>query len=122
MTKRIITLKFEGKSVEIKKLPLGRYVDLIKAIKLLPKHLPELSGLAFDEVLKKLPGLVEDAYPDFIDILMIATPLTKEDLESDWFGLGEAVDAILAVVEVNNYQEIFDKIKKATAHQDVTTN
>ena len=104
--------------VAIKKLPLGKYVELIKAIKQLPKRIPELSGLSFDEVLNKLPSLIEDAYPDFIEILMIATPLTKEDLESDWFGLSEAVDAILAVVEVNNYREIFEKIKKATARPD----
>lgn len=108
------TIKLEsGKTVEIGKLPLGKYSQLLTALKTLPTKLPELSGLTPSEVLVKLPDLVGSSLPDFINILTIATPLTTEEIEAS--SLEEVVDIVLVVVEVNNYQGIYDKVKKALA-------
>ena len=108
-------VKLENKEVEVKKLPLGKYADLLKALKQLPTHLHGLSGLTNAEIFPKLPEIIADSLPDVIKILVIATDLKKEDIEE--MGLDEATDLFIAVIEVNNYQAIFEKIKKMGAHQ-----
>lgn len=101
------------KTIDIKKLPLGKYAELLGAIKELPKHLNSFEKLDNAKIIDALPQLISSAMPDFIHIMTIATELDKKEIES--IGLDEAVDIVLAVIEVNNYKGIYQKIKKVTA-------
>jgi hypothetical protein len=111
--RKSITVKLDDKTIAVEKLPLGKYADLLKALKELPKRIPGLTGKSNDMILQELPMLIGEALPDFINIITIAAPLTKEEVEQ--LGLDEVTRIVLAVVEVNNYQEVFDNIKKALA-------
>lgn len=105
-----IKVKLENKTIEVKKLPIGKYIELLKQVEELPKHLSELENLSNDVILQKLPFLFSVALPDIIRILSVATDLPKEEIEEA--GFDEVADLILAVIEVNNYQGVFEKIKK----------
>lgn len=106
-------IKLDEKTVTISKLPLGKYAELLKALKELPKKVEGLDKMTPDEVMKNAPQLIGEALPEFIQILSIATPLTKEELEQ--IGLDEAVRLVIAVFEVNNYREVYENAKKALA-------
>jgi hypothetical protein len=82
----------------------------------LQKHIKGLENKPTDEVFAMLPNLIGEALPDFIEILTIATPLKKEEVEA--MGLDEVTRVILAIVEVNNFREVFDNIKKAMARPE----
>lgn len=110
------TVHLDNGSIEIAKLPIGKYAELLKAVKELPKHVSGLQGKTNDEILATLPAIISEALPDFIGILMIATPLKRQEIEE--MGLDEVTRVVLAIVEVNNYREVYENIKKAMARQD----
>lgn len=117
--KKSIIVKLEEKELEVKKLPIIRYAEMLKAIKELPQHLGklDLQKLDVEELIKQLPYLVGVALPDVIGILTIATDLEKEEVEQ--LGLDEITDVVVAVAEVNNYRNVFDKVKKALAQPEL---
>lgn len=115
-----------SRDVEIKKLPLGKYAELIKSIdKDLPDLFKQFEGLDMDDndgMLQKLPDIIANALPQFAQILSIATyyrnekreqvrQLTPEDVMED-VALDEAVDLMMAAWEVNGLQKLADKAKK----------
>lgn len=108
-------VKLENKTIEVKKLPLGKYAELLKALDELPKVLSGLDGFTNSEMLEALPKIIAQSYPDFKKIFAIATPLKEEEI--DELGLDEAVDIVIAIIEANNYKHIFEKIKNLTAQQ-----
>lgn len=110
---KTIKVKLDLGEIEIAKLPIGKYAELLKAIKQLPKHVKGLDTLTNEQIIEQLPMLIGESLPDFIDILTIATPLKKEQIEE--MGLDEVTRVVLAVVEVNNYKEVYESIKKALA-------
>lgn len=122
------TIKIEnlGREVQIKKLPLGKYSELIKSIdKDLPQLFKQFEGMDTDDeagMLEKLPEIITGALPQFIKLLAIATyvrgddrklvqQLTEEDFETE-VGLDEAVEILMAAWEVNNLKQLADKAKK----------
>ena len=111
-----IVIDTENRKVIVKKLPLGKYVELLKAIKELPKHVEGLQGADNSTILQKLPEIIAVSLPAFVGIITIATDLTPEEVND--MGLDEVVDVVLAIIEVNKYKEVFDKIKKAVARQE----
>mgnify|MGYP003971268447 CR=1 FL=1 len=110
-------IKLENKTIEVNKLPLGKYAELLKALDELPKKISSLDGLENEEILTKLPIIIADSLPEFIKIICIASPLTEDEVNS--ISLDEAVDVVLGIIKVNNYQGIFDKIKNLTAQKSV---
>lgn len=111
--KKTISVKLDDKTVEISKLPLGKYAELLTKIKELPKHLESIQGLSNDKILEQLPFLISVALPDVIAILTVATPLKAEEIEE--MGLDEVTNVVLAIVEVNNFKGVYDNVKKAMA-------
>ena len=109
-------VKLDSGNVEIAKLPIGKYAELLKAVKELPKHIKGLEKKTNDEIFAMLPALISEALPDFIDILTIATPLKKEQIEE--MGLDEITRIVVTVIEVNNFREVYDNIKKVTARPE----
>lgn len=106
-------VKTDNGDVVVAKLPLGKYAELLKAIKELPKHIAGLQGKTNNEIFDNLPSLIADALPDVIGILEIATPLQKDQIEQ--LGLDEVTRIVVAVIEVNNYRGVYEQIKKVTA-------
>lgn len=116
---KTIKLKLDNGEIEIAKLPIGKYAELLKAIKELPKHIKGLENQSTDSIIEMLPTLIGESLPDFIEILTIATPLKKEDIEA--MGLDEVTRVVVAVIDVNNYREVYENIKKALARPATTT-
>lgn len=110
------TVKLEDRTIEVAKLPLGKYAELLKAIRELPKHVKGLDTQSSDTIIEMLPTLIGQSLPDFIEIMTIATPLKREEVEQ--MGLDEATRVVLAIVEVNNFREAFANIKKVIARPD----
>ena len=108
-----ISLSTIKKEVEINKLPIGKYAQLLKAFKELPKTISGLDKIDNDTIIAELPNIIEKSLPEFLAMLAIATPLRAEELAL--LALDEIIDLTLAVIEVNKYKEIYDKIKKAIA-------
>lgn len=108
-----IKVKLENRTLEVKKLPLGKYADLLKALQKLPAQLNLLSGANQDELIAKIPLVIGESLPDFFGVFKVATDITDQELEE--IGLSEAVDIFIAIMEVNQFQEVYQKIKKAVA-------
>ncbi len=113
---RQIEVKLDEKTVIVKKLPLGKYAELLAAVKELPKHIQGLETLDNPTIVAKLPQIIAGAFPDFVNIITIATDLKKEEVEE--LGLDEATNIVLGIIEVNKYREVYDNIKKALARPD----
>lgn len=105
----------EGQTTKVYKLPLVKYAELFKRLKSLPKHAPNLEEITMQSLLESLPELLENATPDIIGIIVLVTDLKKEDAEQ--IGATEAANIFEALFEVNNYDELIEKVKKAFAHQ-----
>lgn len=117
MTKNI-TVELDGKSVIIKKLPLGKYAELLDAIETLPEQIGGLEGITNDEIFARLPKIIAKSLPEVIKIISIATDMPKEDVEQ--LGLHEVIRILKGIGEANNYAEVLDLIKKALASQKGT--
>jgi len=121
MKKKQITVKLDDREIVVEKLPLGKYSELLGAIKELPKHLQQFQTADNNQLISVLPQLLSESLPDVIRIVAIATPLEEKEVEE--LGLDELSDIVIAVIEVNNYQKVYDNIKKATGqHQPPTKN
>jgi len=103
-------ITINGKPLTISELPLKKYVQVLKRLDNIPKALSKLEGLENDKLLELIPNLITEAYPDLVLIVSIATDLPKEDDEE--LGLNDFTDIIVSLIEVNNYQEVFKKLKK----------
>lgn len=108
-----INVKLDTKTVTIYKLPLGKYAELLKALKDMPEHLQGLDNLGSKNILEVLPVMLTQSFPDLLKVLSITTPLTPEEITE--LGLDEVVKVVQAVIEVNNYQEVWTTVKKALA-------
>lgn len=111
MKTKIIHL--DDRDVEISKLPLGRFAELLRAIKELPKHISGLDNQSAEGIIQQLPFIVSESLPDVIAILAIATPLKENEIEE--LGLNEVVNLVAGVLEVNKFVEAYETIKKALA-------
>jgi uncharacterized radical SAM superfamily protein len=105
------------KELVINKLPLKKYVDLLKSLQELPKHLGALQGLTNEEIFAKLPDLVANALPDVVRVICVATDLTEDEVYE--MGLDEVVNVFLGIIEENKYVDVYNKIKKAVAQPKV---
>ncbi len=105
------TIKLEHRELIVKKLPLGKYAELLKALEKLPLQFNSLSGLKNEQLIPKIPSLIGECFPDIVKLFTIATDLTPEECENT-IGLSEATDVFMAIIEVNDYKSIFEKIKK----------
>lgn len=110
------TIIVDEREIVISRLPIGKYSELLSKIERLPKHVGGLSDLSTDLLIEKLPFFLAVALPDVFNILAVATPLTKEELEE--LGLAEITEIVITVFEVNDYQRVFEMIKKAIARQN----
>lgn len=119
----------EEQVVAVKKLPLGRAVELSHVIESIPARLQEiadnpkvqefLKGVDPDEMeatefgitlVEFLPTLINVAMDLVIELLAVGTGLEKGLLEQ--IGLDEATELLVAIFEVNNIQAIWGNFQK----------
>lgn len=107
------TISLDDRELEISTVPIIKYSELIRALETLPKRLSDLGGKDGGEIIGMLPLLISDALPDFIHIISIATSLKKEEVEQ--MGLATVVKITEGILEVNDFEFLFDRAKKAYA-------
>lgn len=111
------TVKLDSKTITVTKLPLGKYAELLKALKNIPQHLSGIENFETTNLLEVLPTLIQKSLPDIVEILTITTPLKTEEIQE--LGLDEIIRIVEAVVEVNNYVEVWATAKKVIAQRQV---
>ena len=112
--KKIIIVQLDDQKVEVKKLPIGEYADLLKAVKKLPSHFKDVTNLNTEIIIQKLPEIAGDSLPDLLGVISIATKMPVEEVAK--LGLDEIAKLIVAIYQVNNYAEVYALIKKGLAH------
>ena len=119
----------EEQVVVVKKLPLGRAVELSHVIESIPARLQEitdnskvqefLKGADLDKMgaaefgtvlVEFLPTLINIALDLVIELLAVGTGLEEDLLEQ--IGLDEATELLVAIFEVNNIQAIWGNFQK----------
>lgn len=110
-----IKVKTDKRVIEVSKLPIGKYAQLLNSIEELPKHISGLDSLSEETIISKAPQLIAACLPDVIKIITIATDATEEEVQ-EW-GLEEATNVLLAILEVNKYKNVYENIKKAFSQQ-----
>ncbi len=104
-----------GIEIIIAKLPIGRYAELLAAIQELPKKFKGFTELKTEEIVAIIPQLIGECLPDVLRIIQVSTTLEMEQINA--LGLSEVVEILVTIFEVNNYQKVFEQIKKVVAHQ-----
>ncbi len=103
-------MSFIEKKVKVKKLPLGRYAQVMDALQKIPGLLEALTQTEDEDIFSLLPKLVKDFWEDMVEVVSIATRLDREFLD-EHVDLEEAVDLIKAVIEVNGFFDIGRELK-----------
>lgn len=114
--KKTIEVQLEDKKITISRLPLGKYAEVLNVLKELPKMLPEFTNKSSDELLARLPQIIAKAWPDAMAIMLIATPLPKDEIEM--LRIDDAVKIAIAIYNVNNFKEVYEELKKVLARPD----
>lgn len=107
-------VKLDDREVEVKKLPIGGYSDLIKAIKRLPKHLVKFENLDRNKIVAILPDVAADSLPDLVGLIAVAVDMQKDEVNA--LGLHEVIALIEAFFDVNQYDKVAESVKKVLAH------
>lgn len=120
--------------IEIKKLPLGAYLDAIDSIKNLPEMLLSKSfpGLTADEVLEKFKEMDQDMLIEVAGNLLVAVPeqairfiaaligVEYERLREDPdIGLNGIKDIIVEFWKLNDMQSFFNDVRKAISQSSL---
>jgi hypothetical protein len=111
-----IDLTINGKTVTVKKLPLGAYAEVFGALEKLPQTLTELSTVDSSDnkaFVSLLPKLLAAATPEVAKVLSVAVlgQLSADEIENEC-GLDEVTELLLAILEVNDISKVVANIKK----------
>lgn len=101
----------------VKKLPLGKVIDLLNAVERLPKEVANIDKMGEDEILENIATLIAASLPKFVGVIAraIDDQVVTEKVILEEFGIVEAVDTIYAILEVNNIFGIMQTLKKVQA-------
>lgn len=117
------------KEFVVKKMPLGRYAELLNAIEELPpevtKEIAGLDKISTDQFLSKLPLILGKSFPKLVKAISAASGIPEDILlvEAD---LVEAVQVVKAIFEVNDFLAVKNALvaafqKKPTATEKPAT-
>lgn len=107
----------DGKTVELRLLPLKYYAELLKAITGSIKDMAaNWDGVSNDQIIEQLPTFISEHLDEAATIVSVATrgEITKKDV-LEVYGLADAVEILTAALEVNEIDRIGGSIKKAMA-------
>ena len=111
----------QTQKVTVKKAGLGRWKQIINAVKKLINMLPEflktkgvedpeafIDSLAYTDLIAMIPDILDLAADEFINLLAVGAELEVDFLEQH-IGIDEAIDLVEAIIEVNN---LFGAVEK----------
>jgi len=104
-------------SFTVKKLPVGKVIDLLNSVEQLPKEVANLDKMAEDEILQNISTMIAATLPKFVNVIAkaIDDPQITQEVILTEFGFAEAFDTIFAILEVNNVYGIMQTLKKVQA-------
>lgn len=119
---KTLTVKTEGGDVVVRKLALGDYAALLRALKKLPTEVGKfVEGNSAESLqdngvlMANLPAIIADAIPEAAEVLAIVSDKdTQFYLDAD---LADCIDVFGAALELNDYNRITASIKKVTARK-----
>lgn len=112
--KKSVQVKLDDKTITVSKLPLLKYSELLKVLKKLPEKLKGFDSSSMQNLGELIPELLEKAFPEIIDFISISVDLTTDEVSN--LGLTEVVKIVDAIIQTNNFDELFGIAKKALAH------
>lgn len=113
--------------IKIRKLPIGKYLELTKKVNVLSKDLIEkcfnnksieeilnnLSNIDKDELINLFNGLFNGSPDLVIDFMTDILEVDKDKLiNNDEIGLYELIEIIETFIELNNLGKLVEKFKK----------
>ncbi|MCR1833131.1 hypothetical protein NSA56_01805 [Oceanobacillus caeni] len=110
---KVITIN--EKEVTIKKIPVGKFAELMLAVKKLPSLLmanltvDELENVNAQVMLTKFPTLMADAQDEIFKLTSVASGITKKEIEQ--LDFEEFFQVVEAILEVNNIKAIIEQVK-----------
>jgi hypothetical protein len=112
------TVVLGEEKIEIKKLPLGKYAELMIVLKNLPfsviKEMQAIDTSNEEATIQALFGLFGQAWGQVLEILAIGSGIDKDRIENDpEIGLDGGIELFLAIYEVNNLQKVVNQVKNA---------
>ncbi|MEW6661967.1 MAG: hypothetical protein ACOY9Y_09720 [Bacillota bacterium] len=108
-TKKVIISTPKGaREIVISKMPLGKYAQVMEKLKVIPRSILSIVDMESDQIIVNLPNLMAECWSDIVETLSIASGLPVEVLENE-VGMEEAVDIVIAVIEVNGFFNIAQK-------------
>lgn len=103
-------IQINNKEINIGVIPIKKYPDLLKQIKVLPKYFNEISGKTNNEIFEMAPVLIANCLPDVLAIFSEATGIETNDLEN--YGMADLIEIFIAVVKENRFIDAIQKLKK----------
>jgi hypothetical protein len=102
--------------IVVKKLPLGKYAQLMFTLQNMPKGVvKEFQNIKTEDgqaTAQAIFGIFGQAWGQVLDILAIGSGIDKERIENDeTIGLDGGVELFLAIWEVNNLEGVFNSVK-----------
>lgn len=112
--------------IKIRKLPIGKYLELTKKINILGKDLLEkgfcnktieeiledLSNINKEELIKLFNGVLDTAPDLVIDFIVDILDIDKDKfINNEEIGLYELIEIIEVFIEINNLGKLIEKLK-----------
>lgn len=130
MQKEVRIKKLDGEFdvVVVKKLALGEYAQLLKAVKTLPREIVgfideneagQLKDINLKDFVPTLLPMIADSIGEFCEVLSIATDKDGKYFETQ-VDLAEGIEILVAALELNDFQRVQNSIKKLTARKTKT--
>jgi len=116
-----ITVNTELGAVEVRKMALKDYAELLRALDKLPKQIGQIIGadkndiknMDTSELLAMLPAVLAESWSDVVALIAVPTDQDAEYLGS--LDGADAVDIIVAIFELNDFARIVASVKKLMA-------
>lgn len=98
-------MKINNKQVKIKKLPIGKYAELLEGIENLPEEINKLDSISEENFLAAIPKMIRAALPDLIHIAHIGSGVPEDELKNE-YGLADFVKLYKEILRVNEIGEV----------------
>lgn len=113
-----VEIELGGEKVMVEKLALGRYAQLIFALKSMPtdalKDLQAIDTENEEDTIQSLIGMVGSSWGSILEIIAIGSGIDKDKIENDpAIGLDGGIALFIAIYEVNNLASVFKQVKNA---------
>lgn len=103
--------------LEFKKLPLRKYPEILSVLAKVQEKTNALTASgSMDSIVKNLPQIIKEAYPEFVELINVITDVDKSVIE-EW-GLDDLVIVVEKLIEVNRFGFVFEQLKKMMAGKE----